>query len=185
MTHVVPIHEIDCAVFARADHFVDRDNMGHYNSTIDQVVQTIANVFTGGSGLLKGNFSSPVYFNGRVYFGGVSDNLKAFDLSSGLLSAAPTSHTAATFGYPGGMFAVSANGNTNGILWAVERRGAASPGALHAYDAANLGNELYNSDQAGSRDTLDIAMKFSIPTVANGKVFVAGVSQLTVYGLLP
>jgi hypothetical protein len=58
-------------------------------------------------------------------------------------------------------------------------------GALRAYDANNLANELYNSDQAGSRDTLGFATKFSIPLVANGKVFVASPTQITAYGLLP
>ena len=81
--------------------------------------------------------------------------------------------------------AISANGTTNGILWTLQSTGSSSPGILHAYDATNLANELYNSNQAGSRDTLDTWLKFSLPLVANGKVFVAGVSQLTVYGLLP
>ena len=80
---------------------------------------------------------------------------------------------------------IFANGNTNGILWALQTNGDAVPGTLHAYDATNLGNELYNSDQAGSRDTLDTWLKFTVPVVANGKVFVDSVGQLTAYGLLP
>lgn len=67
----------------------------------------------------------------------------------------------------------------------MQRVDATTPGVLHAYHATDLGSELYNSNQAGSRDTLDIAAKFNIPLVANGKVYVASVSQLTVYGLLP
>ena len=81
--------------------------------------------------------------------------------------------------------AISANGTANGILWAVEFKGTISPGVLHAYDPSNLATELYNSDQAGGRDTLDAAVKFSIPLVANGKVFVGAATQLIVYGLLP
>jgi hypothetical protein len=71
----------------------------------------------------------------------------------------------------------------------VQRNGTTSPGVLYAYDPTNSSNgtlkELYDSSQAGSRDTLDVAAKFNPPTIANGKVFVAGLSQLTVYGLLP
>lgn len=81
--------------------------------------------------------------------------------------------------------AVSANGNSSGILWALQSRGAVSPGVVYAYDATNLTNELYNSSQAGTRDTLDIWLKFTMPLVANGKVFISSASQLTVYGLLP
>ena len=81
--------------------------------------------------------------------------------------------------------AISANGTSNGILWAVRKNGGA-PGTLHAYDAADLAMELYNSDQAaGSRDSLaDPAAKFSIPLVVNGRVYVASEGRFTIYGLL-
>jgi hypothetical protein len=85
--------------------------------------------------------------------------------------------------------AVSANGNTNGILWAVQHNGAGVPGVLYAFDPMNstggVLKELWDSDQAGTRDTLGEAAKFNIPLIANGKVFVAGASTLTAYGLLP
>ena len=112
----------------------------------------------------------------------VDGPIQAFQWNNGLLSTAPTSQSAATYAFPGGMLAISANGTTNGILWAVQRINATTAGVLHAYKATDLGVELYNSNQAGSRDTLDIAAKFNIPLVANGKVYVASVSQLTVYG---
>ena len=67
----------------------------------------------------------------------------------------------------------------------MERTSATTSGVLHAYDPLNLASELYNSDQAGTRDTLTVAGKFSIPLVANGKVFVGAVGQLVIYGLLP
>jgi hypothetical protein len=166
-------------------YLIDRDNMGHFNLNDDsQIVQSLPNIFPNPGGILGGNFSVPVYFNGFVYFSPVAGTIQAFQLSNGLLSIAPTSQSVATYAFPGGMLAISANGTTNGILWAVQRVNATTPGVLHAYKATDLGVELYNSDQAsGSRDTLDIAAKFNIPLVANGKVYVASVSQLTVYGL--
>ena len=127
-----------------------------------------------------------MYFNSLVYFSPLGSTIQAFQLSNGLLSTAPTSQSVATYTFPGGTLAISANGTTNGILWAVQRNGAATPGVLHAYKATDLSSELYNSNLApGSRDTLDIATKFNIPLVANGKVYVASVSQLMIYGLLP
>jgi hypothetical protein len=126
-----------------------------------------------------------VYYNGAVYFGPVADVVQMFKLTSGLLSTSPSSTTPQAFAYPGGALAISANGTTEGILWAVRKSGGSSSGTLHAYDAANLAFELYNSDQAGSRDTLDVAAKFSIPLVMNGKVFVASEGRLTIYSLLP
>src|SRR5690349_6942312 len=163
-------------------YVIDRDNMGHFNpSSNNQIVQSLVNIFR------LGNFGAPVYFNGFVYFSPWGMTVQAFQLNNGLLSAAPTSQSSgAFFGFPGGMLAISANGATDGILWAVERPDPSIPGVLHAYKATDLGSELYNSNQAGSRDTFDFpAVKFNIPLVANGKVYVASVSQLTIYGLLP
>jgi hypothetical protein len=82
--------------------------------------------------------------------------------------------------------------DTNGIVWALQRidldptgAGVRGPGILHAFDANNLGTELYNSNQSASRDGLDFTAKWSSPTVANGRVYVASLSQLSIYGLLP
>jgi hypothetical protein len=165
--------------------------MGHFNASNDnQIVQSLVSALPNGSAEI-GNFSTPVYFNGYVYFGAVNDTLRAFQLTNGQLSTAPTSQSAALYRVRGASFAISANGNSNGILWSIQNNGAdpnndvGSPGVLFAYDANNLANELYDSTQAGSRDTMDNAAKFSIPLVVNGKVFVAGQTQLTAFGLLP
>ncbi len=166
-------------------YVVNRDNMGHYNpNNNNQIVQTLAGALPNGD-QESGNFSAPVYYNGYVYFAAVNDSLKAFQLINGLLSTGPTSVSSAIYPNRGGSFAVSAYNNTNAILWAIQDNGTSSPGTLFAYDATNLANELYNSSESGNRDTLDSAAKFSIPLVANGKVFVTSQSQLTVYGLLP
>jgi len=166
-------------------YLIDRDNMGHHNPNNDgQIVQSLIGIFPSG-GITNGNFISPVYFNGSVYFSPIADTLKAFQLSNGLLPTAPTSESVVSYPYPGGPLAISANGNTGGVLWAVQRNGASSPGVLRAYDANDLDTELYNSNQAGARDTLPVGTKFSAPLVANGKVFVSSTGQLTVFGPLP
>ncbi len=173
--------------------------MGHFNSSNDnQIVQSLPNIFPNGGNLglsRPGNYSQPVYYNGTVFFAPVTDNVMAFPLTNGLLPSSPKLRSSETYDEPGGTLAVSASGNTNGILWAVRAFGvgsgglSTSPGTLYAYDANNLSgstfNELYNSNQAGARDTLDLAAKFNVPTVANGRVYVGSMSQLTVYGLLP
>ncbi len=176
-------HEMVSAGKNGTIYLVDRDNMGHYHSNSDQIVQSLVNIFPNNSGEEGGNFSSPIYFNGAVYFAPVQGSIQAFHLSSGLLSTTPTSQTSEIYGGRGGTMAVSANGNTNGILWTLEKFGGR--GVLHAYNPANLGNELYNSSQAGPQDAMDVWLKFTVPVVANGKVFVTSVNQLTVYGLLP
>ena len=178
-------HEMVSAGKNGTIYLVDRDNLGHYNQSSDQIVQTVVNIFSKTTGIEGGNFSSPVYFDGNIYFSPVSDNIQSFGLSSGLLQSTPSSRTSKAFGFRGGTMAISANGAANGILWALESNGTTVPGVLHAYDAVNLATELYNSDQAGSRDTLPAWSKFSLPLIAKGKVYAVGVSELTVYGLLP
>jgi chitodextrinase len=173
-------------------YLINRDNLGHFKANADtQIVQVFPDIFPGGT-LDIGNRINPVYFNGNVYFSVDADNLKMFQLTNGLLSNGPTSQSVDVYQYPGGPLAISANGAANGILWVVQRfgvdangNGVIAPGVLRAYDPANLGTILYDSNQAGSRDTMDYAAKFSVPCVANGKVFVASQSHLTAYGLLP
>jgi chitodextrinase len=165
-------------------YVVNRDNMGHFHSGNDnQIVQSLPGILPHGL-LDEGNFGAPVFFNGYVYFAAVKDTLKAFQLSNGLLSNGPTSQSLDVYPNRGGAFAASGNGNTNGIVWAMQDNNPGS-GILHAYDAGNLGNELYNTSQAGSRDAPGVASKFSIPLVANGKVFLGAQNKLVVYGLLP
>jgi hypothetical protein len=168
-------------------YVVDRDNMGHFNSNTNQVIQSLVNIFPNNQPdrTQGGNFSSPVYWNGSVYFAPIAYAVKAFSLTNGLLSTSPTSQTSQVYEGEGGTMAISANGTSNGILWTVQTGGGAVPGILHAYDAKNLSTELYNSNQAGTRDTMTEWDKFTVPTVANGQVFVTSNYQLTVYGLLP
>jgi fibronectin type 3 domain-containing protein len=171
-------------------YLVDRDNMGHFSSNDSGVVQSLTNIFPNGTPE-PGNYSAPVYFSGTVYFGPISDRLQAFQLTNGLLSTAPTSVSAAIYPYPGAVIALSSNGASNGILWAIQRNDSAvaepstSAATLRAYLASSLATELYNSTQAGARDTLSATSKFTVPLVANGRVYVLTQNQLTAFGLLP
>ncbi|MGA2099544.1 MAG: choice-of-anchor D domain-containing protein [Candidatus Sulfotelmatobacter sp.] len=159
-------------------YLVDRTNLGKYNASGNQVLQTLP------AGTVPTAHSMPAYWQNNIYFCGVSDYLKSYLLSDGLLSTSPTSESPSLFGYPGATPAVSANGSTNGIVWAIS---TAKGGYvwLHAYDAVNLSRELYNTGQNSARDQGGIAVKFVVPTVANGKVYLATQGELDVYGLLP
>jgi len=158
----------------------NRDNMGKYNSANnDALYQELTNA------LPNGAWSMPAYFNYTVYYGGVGDYLKAFSITNALLGATPSSKSATTFGYPGATPSVSANGATNGIVWALESS-TGSTAVLHAYDATNLGKGLYNSTQAaGGRDSFGTGNKFITPMIVNGKVYVGTPNGVAVFGLLP
>jgi hypothetical protein len=166
-------------------YLVDRDNMGKFNASQNQIWQEVDGVLPGNPpGASAGGVrSSPAWFNGTVYYGDAGGTLKAFSVTNAKLSSAPTSQSAATFAYPGASPVVSANGTGNAIVWAHENT---SPAVLHAYDASNLAHELYNSNQAtGARDQFGPGNKFIAPTVAGGKVFVGTTNTLAIFGLLP
>lgn len=111
-------------------------------------------------------------------------------MTNGTLPAAPSSQSSATFGVPGASPVVSSFGASNGIVWLLDSSGygangaAATPAVLHAYDAGDLSRQLYNSSQILS-DAAGPAVKLTVPTVANGKVYVGTQNELSVYGFLP
>jgi hypothetical protein len=160
-------------------YVVSRDSLGKFSSSANNIWQQLSGAL--GNGSAGGIWSTPAYFNGSLYYGPAGDNLKAFGVSAGKLSASPTSHSAATFTYPGTAPAVSANGSQNGIVWAHEN---SNPAVLHAYDASDLSHELYNSSQAANgRDNFGAGNKFITPTIADGKVFVGTQNGVAVFGL--
>jgi hypothetical protein len=163
-------------------YLVNRDNMGQFHAGSDsQIVQEVTGQLafdpTWGS-----NGSTPAYFNNTIYFAANKDVLKAFSLVNGLLSTSPVAQGPAPFGFLGAQLTTSANGSDNGIVWALENN---NPAVLHAYSAANVANELYNSNMNPARDMLQQGDHFAVPTVANGKVYVGTVDRVSVFGQLP
>jgi outer membrane protein assembly factor BamB len=157
-------------------YVVSRDSLGKFSSGGNNIWQQLSGVLGGGI------FSTPAYFNGALYYGPVGAALAAFTVKNAQLSSAPSSTTTNTFTYPGTSPAVSANGTSAAIIWAHEN---SNPAVLHAYDASNLGHELYNSSQAsGGRDQFGAGNKFITPMIADGKVFVGTQSGVAVFGLL-
>ena len=169
-------------------YLLNRDLLGGYNLSKGnpQAVQEI-------SGQLKQQMGTPAYWNGRVYFGaGISpkkDGVKAFALRNGVLSSTPVTQTPAITHLTRSTVSISANGNSNGIVWAIDNDAyyapKQGPAVLHAWDATDLSHELYNSSQRFVRDNPGQSSKFTVPTIADGKVFVGGANQLSIYGLLP
>jgi hypothetical protein len=156
-------------------YVVDRDSMGKFNATTDQIYQEISGQLGGGV------FSMPAFFNNTVYYGAVGDALKAFPVATAKLAATPSSQSTHHFGYPGTTPSVSANGVANGIVWAIENTGA----ILFAYDATDLTKELYDSNQAANNRDHFSGNKFITPMVVNGKVYLGTPTSVAVFGLLP
>jgi hypothetical protein len=157
-------------------YVANRDNMGKWNpNNNNNLYQQLTGV------LPSGAWSMPAYFFNTVYFGGVSDHIKAFPIVSGKLASSPSSQTTQTFTYPGSTPSISSNFSQSGILWAIENT---SPAVLHAYNALNLAQELYNSNQQGSRDQFGSGNKFITPMIANGRVYVGTPTGVAVFGLL-
>jgi hypothetical protein len=154
-----------------------------------QIVQEIM-------GASPGIWGSPAYWNGNLYWTGANDSIKAYSFNangSGLISTAPTSVSSQIFAFSAPTPIISSNGNTNGVLWALDSSaddstcdgGGSNCLGLYAYNATNLANLLYISTQAANnRDSPGIAVKFEKPIVANGKVYVGTQNSVTVYGLL-
>jgi hypothetical protein len=181
---------------------LNRDNLGK-NNTTNQVLQTIS--------IGNGIFATPAFWQNNLYLAGTG-TLQQFTFipGTGLFNGAATSVSGNSFGFPGATPSVSAQGATNGIVWATNSSNygasanggnqarAAAPAVLHAYPATSLTTELWNSSQAtGGRDTAGDSVKFTVPTVANGKVYIGTrgnddtqghgtvFGEIDVYGLLP
>ena len=166
---------------------LNRDILGGFNTTQNQNLLTLpagigAAVIGSGS-----RAAGPAYWQEQVYYTGSNSYPMQFSLQGSLISTVPIAQSNKHFGYPGGSPAVSANGNNNGIVWILEtdKFGSNGNAILRAFDASNVSRELYDSTQNSLRDAAGPAVKFTVPTVANGKVYVGTQTELNVYGLLP
>ena len=167
-------------------YLINRDNMGHFHtSDNNQAVQTWS----------LGNqiAASGIFWQNTFYIGAANSPLEAFafNTTTGLFNTAPSSRSNASIAFPGLTPTISAAGASNAVIWTVDSsrsgtNGAATgPAVLYAFDANNLANELWDSAQAPSNhDQAGNAVKFVVPTVANGKVYVGTLGKLNVYGLL-
>jgi hypothetical protein len=166
---------------------LNRDSLGGYDTTADQNLLTVPFV-VGSDTVSSGNRAAgPAYWQTQVFMAGSNTYPMQFSLQGSLISTIPIAQSNKHYGYPGGSPVISANGNTNGIVWILQTDKYASSGnaILRAFDASNISRELYDSSQDSSRDKPDAAVKFTAPTVANGKVFVPTQTKLDVFGLLP
>jgi Concanavalin A-like lectin/glucanases superfamily/Chitobiase/beta-hexosaminidase C-terminal domain/IPT/TIG domain/Fibronectin type III domain len=168
-------------------YLINRDGMGHYNANNNTAAVE--------SWSLGGNMiaASGTFWQNTFYIGAASSPLEAFtfNTTTGLFTTTPSSQSNFSVAFPGLTPVISAAGTSNAILWTVDSSTSGTNGAptgpavLYAFDPSNLANEFWDSGQAASnRDQAGNAVKFVVPTVANGKVYVAGVKNLTVYGLL-
>ncbi|HKW36931.1 MAG TPA: fibronectin type III domain-containing protein [Burkholderiales bacterium] len=170
-------------------YLIDRNAMSGFNGT-DQVVQEVS-VKSCSSGCLdQGIFSTPAYWQGNIYVVAIGDKLKKYTISNAVI-ATPPLQAGDTFGHPGASPAVSSSGATNGIVWAVNSHangtgngGTSAPAVLFAYDAATL-TKLFSSPATAGAGAAGRAVKFVVPTVANGRVYLGTQTELSVFGLLP
>ena len=166
-------------------YLLDQTNMGQYHSGANQDLGEVSVGFNT-TNITGGFFGQPAYWNGNIYTIIVGDSLRQFTVGNGSISTVSNSNSNNTFTFRGATPAVSANGATNGIVWVADITAYQSGGAvvLDAYDATNVSNPLYSSPSNGSGAAAP-ATKFTVPTVANGKVYVGGQFAFTVCGLLP
>ena len=173
-------------------YLLNRDSMGHFCSS--------CNTTTGDNNVvqsfhaIRAIFGTPAFWQNGLYLGGVSDKLSLFRFNpaTGLFDSSPASQSSLIYGFPGATPSISSQASSNGIVWAIDSsqfgvpKNAGGPAVLHAYDANDLETERWNSLQApGNRDQAGQAVKFTVPTVANGRVYIGTQTTVEVYGLLP
>ncbi len=162
-------------------YLMDRENMGRFNGAAG--ANNIVQLFNGSYGGDRN--TTPAFFNNTLYLFDSNAKIGAYTINNALFNTTPV-ETPDTFINKGGATAcISANGTSNAIVWALYNSGGQSPATpcvLRAYNATNLTQKLYASDQNAARDSAGTAVKFTLPTIANGKVYVGAQYSLSVYG---
>lgn len=155
-------------------YVLDRDNMGHFGDS--NALQS----FSVGNSI----FSTAAFWQNNLYIAPAGGSLTMYPLNLSTSKFGSASFSApSNFGWPGSTPSISSQGAANGLVWCIETGTIAT---LGAYDATNVSHELWNSNQAsGNRDRAGGYVKFTVPTVANGKVYLGASSEVDVYGLLP
>ncbi len=159
--------------------------MGRYRDGADtQIVQSFRNA-------IGSLFGTPAYFNGKLYYSASGDSLKAFPIANGQITTSPIQSSRVQLEYPGATPSISANGTSSGIVWTIGANypavipGDTPPGPsayLLAHDAADVTRTVFSSLALGATNSAGPYTNFSVPTIANGKVYVAGKGRLTTYG---
>jgi hypothetical protein len=167
-------------------YLVDRDTLGGYSACPDTPPHPVQVVSVNDGPIL----STPLFWNNAVYVAAGNGKLKAFPMPGGVLNISPlASQSPDALGPQGATPVVSSSGANNAIIWLIDTSGALvtpnTPAILRAFDAGNLSKEIYSSPAVPSPNTAGLAVKFTVPTVANGKVYVGTQTELDVYGLLP
>jgi hypothetical protein len=177
-------------------YLVNRDSLGNFCSSCTTQDTNVVQSFMVSTGLFctPSFWQNALYLAGSIQGAGNGDRLKrlVFNPSNGQVNTSPASQSAFTFNFPGATPSISSQGTSDGIVWAVDSSHsdpnvdfAPGPAILFAYDATDLSNELWDSSQAsGNRDQAGGAVKFMVPTVANGRVYIATRTELDVYGLM-
>jgi hypothetical protein len=158
-------------------YLLNRDKMGHFNASVDQVVQSIPAAV--GSGTEP--YPPPVYLHGNIYFAATNDTVKRFVLQNGVIQTTPAATSARPNGWLGGGLSISsAPDGSNAILWSLS---GPKLGLLHAYDATTLASMYTSNLLKSGADGFGPGVKFAIPTIANGKVYVGTQNGVAVFGL--
>jgi hypothetical protein len=159
-------------------YVIDRDQMGKFHADADAVVQTIK--------MRGGGYGAIAYWNGHAYFAASDDYLNDYAMQNGLLKL--NNSSGRKFENPGATPSVSADGNKNTIVWVITTKTwngpDNKPAVLYAYDAKDIRQPIYTSEQNSQRDRAAMATRFVIPVVVNGRVYFGARGEVEVYGLL-